>query len=86
MKENYNTIELLFDLPRRLKNIDNKIKILSIYSWDEENCERLFNKIYHTSSGGSRYLAEIFKNWASAHFLIFDGSTWNYHGACECVI
>lgn len=45
MKENYNTIELLFDLPRRLKNIDNKIKILSIYSWDEENSERLFNKI-----------------------------------------
>ena len=37
----------------------------------------------------SNYLgegAEISRNWATTHFLIFDGRPWNCHGAGGCVI
>ena len=45
LKNNYETIELLFDLPTRLKNIDIRLKSLALYNWDEENSEKLFNKL-----------------------------------------
>lgn len=45
LKNNYKTIELLFDLPRRLKNIDNRLKNLSLYNLEEDNTEKLFNKL-----------------------------------------
>ena len=45
--------------------------------------------------GHSNYFGEgveISRNWATAHFLVFDGGPWNYHGnnpgchlACWCV-
>ena len=45
--------------------------------------------------GHSKYFGEgveISKNWATTHFLVFDGGPWNYHGnnpgchlACWCV-
>lgn len=44
MKHNYSTIETLFDLPKRLKNIDAKITTLSIYNY-EDDTESLINKI-----------------------------------------
>ena len=44
MKHDYSTIETLFDLPKRLKHIDDKITMLSMYSY-EEDVENLFNKI-----------------------------------------
>lgn len=44
MKHDYSTIETLFDLPRRLKNIDVKITTLSIYNY-EDDTESLINKI-----------------------------------------
>lgn len=44
MKHDYSTIETLFDLPKRLKHIDDKITMLSMYSY-EEDVEKLFNKI-----------------------------------------
>ena len=45
MKHDYSTIETLFDLPKRLKHIDDKITMLSMYSYEEEDVEKLFNKI-----------------------------------------
>ena len=32
------------------------------------------------------YGAELSRNWATAHFLVFDGQPWNCHGASGCVI
>lgn len=41
----YNTIEMMFDLPRRIKLIDKKIAVITACSWEEENAERLYNKL-----------------------------------------
>lgn len=45
MRENYSKIEMLFDLPRRIRNIDNRIKSMSVCSWTEEDTEEVLNKI-----------------------------------------
>ena len=29
---------------------------------------------------------EIARNWATAHFLVFDGQPWNCHDVCGCII